>query len=343
MTNRVEQERLRALHAERERKPLLPIRAARENRVPIAWHAEDVAAPAFTGTRTVEAPIDELAAYIDWTFFFHAWELAVAIPRSSTIPRRARRHATCSTARTSCSTRSSSDGLLRARGVYGFWPAHADGDDIVLERRARSRSCASRLLTATRVRTRRSRTTSRRPSGLDDHVGAFAVGIHGAGELAARFEADHDDYRAIMVRAVADRLAEAFAEWLHERRPRRVVRRPTERLDSDDLIAERFRGIRPAFGYPACPDHSEKARLSGCSTPRSTGSTLTETYATLPAASVSGLYLGHPAARYFAVGRVGRDQVEDYAARKGVTVGRVRTVAQARTSRTTQSVDSRLQ
>ena len=150
--------------------------------------------------------------------------------------------------------------------------------------------------------------------------GAFAVAIHGADELAARYEAEHDDYRAIMVKALADRLAEAFAEYLHQ-----LVRRewyePEEQLSSEDLAAERFRGIRPAFGYPACPDHTEKRKLFdllGAET--AAGISLTESYAMTPAAAVSGIYLAHPLSRYFSVGRLGRDQVEDYAARKGMSI-----------------------
>jgi 5-methyltetrahydrofolate--homocysteine methyltransferase len=151
----------------------------------------------------------------------------------------------------------------------------------------------------------------------DDHVGAFAVAIHGAEELATRYEAEHDDYRAITVKALADRFAEAFAEWLHEQ-ARRQWYEPDERLTSEELIAERFRGIRPAFGYPASPDHSEKGRLFDLLGAADVGLELTETFAMMPAAAVSGLYFGHPQSRYFAVGRLGRDQVEDYAARKGV-------------------------
>lgn len=156
--------------------------------------------------------------------------------------------------------------------------------------------------------------------GIQDHVGGFAVGIHGASELAARFEDSHDDYQAIMVRALADRLAEAFAEWLHERARREWYERG-EPLSTDDLIREKFRGIRPAFGYPACPDHSEKRGLFDLLRADDVGLSLTETCAMVPAAAVSGLYLGHPDARYFAVGRIGRDQVEEYAARKGVERG----------------------
>ncbi|MDQ4030056.1 MAG: methionine synthase, partial [Actinomycetota bacterium] len=155
------------------------------------------------------------------------------------------------------------------------------------------------------------------PAG--DHAGAFAVAIHGADELASRYEAENDDYSAIMVKALADRFAEAFAEWLHER-ARREWYESGSKLSGEELIAEAYRGIRPAFGYPACPDHSEKGKLFELLGAERAGLTLTESYATLPAASVSGIYLGHPRARYFSVGRIGRDQLEDYAGRKGIPV-----------------------
>jgi 5-methyltetrahydrofolate--homocysteine methyltransferase len=160
-------------------------------------------------------------------------------------------------------------------------------------------------------------------TGLADHVGAFAVtaGI-GADELADRYAAEHDDYRSIMVKALADRLAEAFAEYLHEV-ARREWYETGDRLSNDDLIAENYRGIRPAFGYPACPDHSEKRRLFDLLQAEAVGLELTESFAMFPGASVSGLYFGHPAARYFAVGRLARDQVEDYAARKEAGLGEV--------------------
>jgi 5-methyltetrahydrofolate--homocysteine methyltransferase len=160
-------------------------------------------------------------------------------------------------------------------------------------------------------------------TGLADHVGAFAVtaGI-GADELADRYAAEQDDYRSIMVKALADRLAEAFAEYLHEV-ARREWYETGGRLSNEDLIAENYRGIRPAFGYPACPDHSEKRRLFDLLEAEAAGLELTESFAMLPGASVSGLYFGHPAARYFSVGRIARDQVEDYAARKEAALGEV--------------------
>jgi 5-methyltetrahydrofolate--homocysteine methyltransferase len=159
-------------------------------------------------------------------------------------------------------------------------------------------------------------------TGLADHVGAFAVAIHGSESLADGFAAERDDYKAIMVRALADRLAEAFAERLHEI-ARREWYAPAEVLTNEERIGERFRGIRPAYGYPACPDHSEKGRLLDMLDAERAGIGLTESYATTPGSSVSGLYFGHPQARYFSVGRLGRDQVVDYADRKGVAVGEV--------------------
>jgi 5-methyltetrahydrofolate--homocysteine methyltransferase len=156
----------------------------------------------------------------------------------------------------------------------------------------------------------------------DDHLGAFAVSIHGADELAARHVAELDDYSAIGVKALADRLAEAFAEWLHAR-VRHEWYAPDEHLSGDDLLSENFRGIRPAFGYPACPDHSEKPKLFALLDAQQVGMDLTETFSMTPPAAVSGVYLHHPQAKYFAVGRIGNDQLEDYAARKGVTAGEV--------------------
>jgi 5-methyltetrahydrofolate--homocysteine methyltransferase len=208
--------------------------------------------------------------------------------------------------------------------VYGFWPAQAEGDDVALGNGVRFRLLRQQ---AAHEDGRPSRSladyVAPAGSGLADHVGAFAVtaGI-GADELAARYEAEGDDYRAIIVKALADRLAEAFAEWLHEQARREWYETGPE-LSSEDLIAERFRGIRPAFGYPACPDHSEKTTLFDLLGAEDAGIVLTETFAMMPGASVSGLYLAHPEARYFSLGRVGRDQVEDYARRKGASVEQV--------------------
>jgi 5-methyltetrahydrofolate--homocysteine methyltransferase len=311
--NRATQERLREQHAERERKPLLPIRKARENRERVAF--DDLPAPPFTGTRAVEPELGALREYADWQFFFHAWELKGKFPAILDRPE-ARSLWDDAQALLDEIVR---DGSLGARGVYGFWPAGSDGEQIALDGGVRFPMLRQQSAYGD-SRPNRSLADYVAPEG--DHLGAFAVSIHGADELAARFQAEHDDYAAIMVKALADRLAEAFAEQLHEQ-ARREWYEPEERLTSDDLVAERFRGIRPAFGYPACPDHSEKGRLFALLGAERAGMELTETYATLPAASVSGLYLHHPRARYFSVGRIGRDQVEEYATRKGAPVEEV--------------------
>ncbi|MBW2237386.1 MAG: methionine synthase, partial [Deltaproteobacteria bacterium] len=217
-------------------------------------------------------------------------------------------------------------GSLRARGVYGYWPAAAEGDDIVLyedEDHATERVRFPMLRQQADPGDKGTRCladfVAPRDAGLPDHLGAFAVtaGI-GASELCAAYEAKHDDYHAIMVKALADRLAEAFAEYLHQQ-VRHEWYAPEESFANEELVEERYRGIRPAFGYPACPDHTEKADLFRVLEAERVGLGLTEHFAMTPAASVSGIYLAHPESRYFAVGRIGRDQVEDYAARKGTT------------------------
>ncbi|HZE29243.1 MAG TPA: vitamin B12 dependent-methionine synthase activation domain-containing protein, partial [Gaiellaceae bacterium] len=325
--NRVDQERLRDLHAEKERKPLLPLARARENRQRVAF--DDLAVPEFTGPRLVEPDLATLREYVDWQFFFHAWELKGKFPAILEQP--AARELFDDAQR--LLDRIVEERLLVARGVFGFWPAASDGDDIVVDNdnAAPTRFCFLRQQAdygdsrpnrslADYVAPPAGEAGEVRPgagglaagaSSQPDHLGAFAVtaGL-GAEELAARFAAEHDDYQAIMVKALADRLAEAFAEYLHEV-ARRAWYETGPKLPHEQLIAERFRGIRPAFGYPACPDHSEKSKLFALLGAEEAGLALTETFAMTPAASVSGIYLAHPEARYFSVGRVGRDQVED--------------------------------
>jgi 5-methyltetrahydrofolate--homocysteine methyltransferase len=322
-TNQDEQERLRVQHGERTRKVLLSVADARANRTPIVWHQEDLATPAFVGTRTIEPEIARLRPYVDWTFFFHAWELKGRYPAILDDPEKGPAARDLFAAANELLDEIVAGGLLRPRGVYGFWKAVADDDDVVL----------NGIMPAVRFPMLRQQTSfgdsranrsladfvAPAASGLQDYVGAFAVGVHGADELAARFEAEHDDYRAIMAKALADRLAEAFAEWLHQQ-VRREWYEPAERLDNTELIAERFRGIRPAFGYPACPDHSEKARLFELLGADRVGLGLTESFAMTPPAAVAGMYFGHPASRYFSLGRIGHDQLEDYAVRKGMAV-----------------------
>jgi 5-methyltetrahydrofolate--homocysteine methyltransferase len=312
--NRADQDRLRDLHAEKERKPLLPLAQARENRHRVAF--DDLSVPEFTGRRLVEPELATLMEYVDWQFFFHAWELKGKFPAILEQP--AARELFDDAQR--LLDRIISERLLVARGVFGFWPAASEGDEIVVNHANEDpiRFCFLRQQSDYGdSRPNRSLADYLAPEG--DHLGAFAVtaGI-GADELAARFAAEHDDYHAIMVKALADRLAEAFAEYLHEV-ARRAWYETGPKAPKEQLIAERFRGIRPAFGYPACPDHSAKSKLFALLAAEEAGLALTETYAMTPAASVSGIYLAHPEARYFSVGRIGRDQVEDYAAREGAS------------------------
>ena len=317
--NRAEQERLRALHAERQEQPLLPIRLARENRTPIVWRSEDVSPAPFEGVKTIEPALGELRPYIDWTFFFTAWELKGRYPQILDHPRYGAAARELLEHANALLDRIEREGSLRAAGVYGFWPAHAEADDLVLGEGIRFPMLRQQADHGDE-RPNRSLADFVAPADaeLEDHLGGFAVtaGL-GAEELAAGFEADHDDYSAIMVKALADRLAEAFAEWLHER-VRREWYESGPPMSQEDLIEERYRGIRPAFGYPACPDHSRKRTLFELLDAPQIGMDLTETCSMTPAASVSGLYLAHPAARYFNVGRIGKDQVEDYAARCGM-------------------------
>ncbi len=314
--NRADQERLRELHEQRERKPLLPLEAARANRHRVSF--DGLSEPEFTGVRLVEPDLATLRPYVDWQFFFHAWELKGRYPAILEQP--AARELFDDAQR--LLDRIVEERLLAARGVYGFWPASSDGDDIVVGNDNATRSDTIRFACLRQQSdygdSRPNRCLADYVAPAGDHIGAFAVtaGL-GAEELATRFEAEHDDYQAIMVKALADRLAEAFAEHLHEV-ARRAWYETGPGLPKEQLIAERYRGIRPAFGYPACPDHSEKRKLFDLLGAEDAGLALTETCAMTPGASVSGIYLGHPEVRYFSVGRIGRDQVEDYAARNGL-------------------------
>jgi 5-methyltetrahydrofolate--homocysteine methyltransferase len=324
--NRETQERLRALHADRRERPLLRIADARARGAAIAWRVEDLARPAFWGRRVLEAlPLEALRPYIDWTFFFSAWELKGRIPKIFEHPAYGREARELYDAANRLLDQITREKRLVASGVYGFWPAWSEGDDVVLfEDEARAHEIARFPMLRQQQEAEGAPLRSLadfvapRESGLLDSLGAFAVtGGLGAEALAAHFEADHDDYHAIMTKALADRLAEAFAEYLHAQARRDWGFGERERLTNEDLIEERYRGIRPAFGYPACPDHTEKRQLFALLRADEAGMALTESYMMTPAASVSGLYFAHPEARYFSLGRVGRDQLEDYARRKG--------------------------
>ena len=313
--NQADQERLRVEHASKQQRPMLPLWQAQSNRERVSFG--DLPVPSFTGTRLVKPDLRRLRDLIDWQFFFLAWELKGKYPAILAQP----------AARELFDEANAlldeivDGGLLQAHGVYGFWPAHADGDDIVVDATpgAAERRLPMLRQQVSRTDTRPNRCLADFVAAAGDHIGGFAVCVDGADELARRYEAGHDDYRSISVKALADRFAEACAEYVHLQ-ARRDWYEPAAEPTIEELHTERFRGIRPAFGYPACPDHSEKRALFDLLGAERIGVALTESYAMTPAASVSGLLFAHPAARYFAVGRIGRDQVEDYAARKGVPV-----------------------
>ena len=311
-TNRIEQARLREAHANRTQRPMLTLAQARLNREQVAF--DGLATPDFTGVRAVTPSLAELRPMIDWTFLFLAWEIKGKYPAVLDRPEARELFDDANTMLEEIIAA----GSLRAEGAYGFWPAHAEGDDIVV---AGTRFPMLRQQTAKHAdQPNRSLADYVAPEG--DHLGGFAVTIHGAEELARSYEQAGDDYRSIMVKALADRLAEAFAEYLHLE-ARRAWYEPDADPVVEELHAERFRGIRPALGYPASPDHSLKRELFDLLRADERGIGLTESYAMTPAASVSGLLFAHPASRYFTVGRIGRDQVEDYATRRGLDVAEV--------------------
>jgi 5-methyltetrahydrofolate--homocysteine methyltransferase len=331
--NRSEQEKSRRLFEHRQNRELVSLEVARENSAPIEWKSDEVPTPAFQGRRIVEdVSLEEIAEYIDWTFFFSAWDLKGKFPKILESERYGAAARELYEHGQALLQRIVSEKLLTPRAVYGFWPANRDGDDIIVwEDEARSRE---------RLRFHMLRQQAVKPneqpyfsladfvapagSGVADHLGAFAVttGI-GADEIARQFEQDHDDYNAIMVKALADRLAEAFAELMHQRARREWGYEADAAFSNEELISEKYRGIRPAFGYPACPDHTEKRILWELLGADEIGISLTEHFAMYPAASVSGIYLGHPKSRYFAVGPVDRVQVEDYARRKKMSVSEI--------------------
>jgi 5-methyltetrahydrofolate--homocysteine methyltransferase len=330
---RTEYQRIREQRADRrpaEQKQ--SIADARRNRLAIDWKARPAPAPCFLGVKVLEDyPLEELVARIDWTPFFQTWELAghyPAILEDPTVGEAARGLFRDAKALLDRIVR---ERLLRANGVVGFFRANSVGDDIELYGDAGRTASMGKIHT---LRQQMPKPPGRpnlaladyvapRESGVADHVGAFAVtaGI-GLDELVAGFEAAHDDYSAILAKALADRLAEAFAERLHEKvRTELWAYARGETLENKQLIREEYQGIRPAPGYPACPDHTEKGELFRLlDAERNAGITLTESYAMLPGAAVSGWYFWHPEARYFGVGKIERDQVEDYARRKGMDV-----------------------
>jgi 5-methyltetrahydrofolate--homocysteine methyltransferase len=335
LKNQSEQRRDRELHESRQaHSRSLTLEQARANRTLIDWTTTEIARPEFIGVRLLKNfPLERIAPFIDWSPFFHTWELKGAFPRILDDPKiGAQARKLYDDARTLLE-RVISRRSLRANAVYGFWPANAVGDDIEVyadENRSRVLIVFHTLRqqsekSAGQFNQALSDFIAPRESGRIDYIGGFAVttGI-GLEELCAQFERDHDDYNSIMAKALADRLAEAFAELLHKRAREEWGYGRDENLSVEDLIKERYRGIRPAPGYPAQPDHTEKRSLFDLlQAEQNVGVHLTESFAMVPASSVSGLYFAHPEAKYFALGKIERDQVEDYARRKGMEVNEV--------------------
>ena len=331
--HRAEYEALRKAHAA-PRQTVVPLEIARSRRTPIQWRAEDIPSPTFTGVRTVnDFPLAMLREFVDWSPFFHTWGLKGTYPRileHGEQGAQARQLFKEGNALLDIITKQK---LITARGVYGLFPANAVGDDVELYTDCKCDKARERFHFLRQQANREGSEPCRsladfiapRETGLPDHLGAFAVtsGI-GLKELCESYRAKHDDFNAIMAEALADRLAEAFAECLHKRVREEWGYGCAENLSNADLIQEKYRGIRPAAGYPACPDHTEKGPLWRLlDVEANTGIQITESFAMWPGSSVSGLYFAHPESRYFSLGKIDRDQVADYSQRKGMSVAEV--------------------
>jgi 5-methyltetrahydrofolate--homocysteine methyltransferase len=331
--HRADYEALRKAHSS-PRLTVVSLEAARKRRTPIKWRAEDLPTPAFTGVRVLDNfPLATLRDFIDWTPFFHTWGLKGVYPRILEHDRQGVQARQIFTEANALLDVIIEKKLITARGVYGFFPASAVGDDVELY----ADDTRGQVLERFHFLRQQSNKEGDEPcrsladfiapkeSGLPDHIGAFAVtsGI-GLKELCDGFRAKHDDYNAIMAEAIADRMAEAFAECLHKRVRCEWSYGCEEGLSNADLIQEKYRGIRPAGGYPACPDHTEKGALWRLlDVQANTGMLITESFAMWPGSSVSGLYFAHPESRYFSLGKIDRDQVADYHERKGISVAEV--------------------
>jgi 5-methyltetrahydrofolate--homocysteine methyltransferase len=331
--HRADYEALRKAHSA-PKLSVVSLEAARERRTPIEWRAEDLPVPAFTGVRVLDNfPLATLREFIDWSPFFHTWGLKGVYPRILEHEGQGAQARQIFTEGNALLDVSVEKKLITARGVYGLFPANAVGDDVELY----SDGTRGTVLERFHFLRQQSNKEGSEPCrsladfiapgemGLPDHIGAFAVtsGI-GLKELCDSYRAKHDDYNAIMAEAIADRLAEAFAECLHKRVRDEWGYGCAEGLSNADLIQEKYRGIRPAAGYPACPDHTEKGPLWRLlDVQANTGMLITESFAMWPGSSVSGLYFAHPESRYFSLGKIDRDQVADYSKRKGMSVAEV--------------------
>ncbi len=331
--HRADYEALRKAHSA-PRQTVVSLAEARARRTPIKWRAEDLPLPEFTGVRVLHNfPLATLRGFIDWSPFFHTWGLKGVYPRildHETQGTQARQIFNEANALLATIIEKN---LLTARGVYGFFPASAVGDDVELYKDVKRGPVLEQFHFLRQQSNKEGSEPCRslsdfiapKETGLHDHLGAFAVtsGI-GLQELCNRFRSEHDDYNAIMAEALADRLAEAFAECLHKRVRDEWGYGRDEGLSNADFIQEKYRGIRPAAGYPACPDHTEKGTLWRLlNVQANTGMLITESFAMWPGSSVSGIYFAHPESRYFSLGKIDRDQVADYSQRKNMTVAEV--------------------
>jgi 5-methyltetrahydrofolate--homocysteine methyltransferase len=331
--HRADYDALRKAHAAPKQK-VVPIEAARARRTPIKWRAEDLPVPGFTGVRALDNfPLATLREFIDWSPFFHTWGLKGIYPRILDHKEQGAQARQIFAEGNALLDRIIEKKLITARGVYGFFPANAVTDDVELYTDGTRQKVLERFHFLRQQANREGNEPCRsladfiapKETGLSDHIGAFAVtsGI-GLKELCDSFRAENDDYNAIMAEALADRLAEAFAECLHKRVRDEWGYGRDEGLSNADFIEEKYRGIRPAAGYPACPDHTEKGTLWRLlDVQANTGMQITESFAMWPGSSVSGVYFAHPDSRYFSLGKIDRDQVADYAKRKGMSVAEV--------------------
>jgi 5-methyltetrahydrofolate--homocysteine methyltransferase len=331
--HRADYEALRKSHSA-PRQSVISLAAARARRTPIQWRAEDIPAPSFTGVRVLDHfPLAELRKFIDWSPFFHTWGLKGIYPRIFEHEGNGAQARQIFTEGNALLDTIIEKNLITARGVYGLFPASATGDDVELYTDASRKKVLERFHFLRQQANREGSEPCRsladfiapKETGLPDHIGAFAVttGI-GLKELCDRFKAEHDDYNAIMAEALADRLAEAFAECLHKKVREEWGYGRGENLSNEQIIQEKYRGIRPAPGYPACPDHTEKGPLWRLlDVEANTGMFITESFAMWPGSSVSGLYFAHPESRFFSLGKIDRDQILDYRERKGMSVEEV--------------------
>jgi 5-methyltetrahydrofolate--homocysteine methyltransferase len=331
--NRKDQQEIRDQFESRVGTQLIAYEEARRHKLHTEWDDHHIAVPEFVGQRALQDfSLDELVPYIDWSPFFHTWEMRGRYPDLLHDPTRGPAARELFANAQELLTEIVAKKLFIARGVYGFFPANSVDDDIAVYEDVTRTNELARLHTLRQQKDQHGKPQlaladfiAPRESGHVDYIGVFAVTAgHGCQELAERFEREQDPYNSIMAKALADRLAEAFAEYLHKRARIDWGYGKNEKLGPEDLIAEKYRGIRPAPGYPAQPDHTEKPIIFDLlQAGPATGITLTESFAMYPAASVSGIYFAHSESRYFAVGAIGKDQVESYAARKGMKVAEV--------------------